>query len=118
MTMDTNNAKIWLHWCEILPKKQQQQFDADRDERSQEEELYETYHMNRLYAALLDEEDMVKELRRKANNIIDWGCIQRMIEIKDVMTMIFMAEQAAAQEELEIAKEHESPRKKLKRKKP
>lgn len=53
------------------------------------------------------------ELRRKLDNIIDWGCIQRMNEIKQVMNNIYRIEQAAEQE-ASAEVETESPRKKQK----
>ena len=115
MTMDTNIARIWLNWCEISPKKRQGGDENDGEQSQEREELYETYHMNSLYTALLDDEDMLKELRRKLNNIIDWGCIQRMNEIKKVMTEIYRIEQATEQEiSIELELEIESPKKKLK----
>lgn len=111
MTMDTNIARIWLNWCEIRPRKRQGG-DGSDGEQLHEEELYETYHMNRLYTALLEEDAMLTELRRKLNNIIDWGCIKRMNQIKKVMTKICEIEQAAEQEaSMDI---EQSPRKKHK----
>ena len=109
MTMDTNIARIWLNWCEILPKHKS---DGDHPE-----ELYETYHMNPLYTALLDDEGMLRELRRKLNNIIDWGCIQRMNEVKEVMNGIYTRGQAAGQDtwaDVEVEMEGGSPKKKPK----
>ena len=97
MTMDTNIARIWLNWCEILPKQKLEECVNDDGHPRDEGELYETYHMNPLYTALLDDEEMLKELRRKLNNIIDWGCIQRMNEIREVMNNIYRMEQAAEQ---------------------
>ena len=113
MTMDTNIARIWLNWCEILPKQKREEYGNDDGHPRDEGELYEIYQMNSLYTALLDDEEMLKELRRKLNNIIDWGCIQRMNEIKEVMGNIHRIEQAAEQE---VAAEVDtgSPRKKQK----
>ena len=113
MTMDTNIARIWLNWCEILPVKKQEESVNDDGYPGDEGELYETYHMNPLYTALLDDEEMLKELRRKLNNIIDWGCIQRMNEIKEVMNNIYRVEQAAEQE-ASAEVDTGSPRKKQK----
>ena len=113
MTMDTNIARIWLNWCEILLKQKREGCVNDDNHPKDEGELYETYHMNPLYTALLDDEEMLKELRRKLNNIIDWGCIQRMNEIKEVMNNIYRIEQAEAKE-VSAEVETGSPRKKQK----
>ena len=98
MTMDTNIARIWLNWCEILPKQKREEYVNDDGHPKDEGDLYETYHMNPLYTALLDSEEMLKELRRKLNNIIDWGCIQRMNEVNEVMNIVYRIEQAAERE--------------------
>ena len=113
MTMDTNIARIWINWCEILPKKKQEMDWNDVEKLNDAEELYETYHMNPLYTALLDDDEMLKGLRRRLNNIIDWGCIQRMNEIQAVMTEIYKIEQAT-QQEASMEVESGSPKKKLK----
>ena len=113
MTMDTNIARIWLNWCEILPNIRPVADGNDGEQPGDAEELYETYHMNSLYTALLDDEEMLKELRRKLNNIIDWGCIQRMNEIKEVMNNVYRIEQAA-ERETSAEMETGSPRKKQK----
>ena len=110
MTMDPNIGRIWPNWCEILPKRRQEGSGDNARQIMDGGELYETYHMNPLYTALLDSEDMLKDLRRRVKNIIDWGCIKRMIEIKGVMTIIFEIEQAADQ----ARSENGSPRNKLK----
>ena len=108
VTMDTNIARIWLNWCEILQKRS---LEGDVNDG---EDLYETYHMNALYTGLLDNDDMLKALRKKLNNIIDWGCIQRMNEIKEVMTKIYKIEQAAEQQMSGIIEKGGSPKKKQK----
>ena len=113
MTMDTNIARIWLNWCEILPKQKREEYVNDDGHPKDEEELYETYHMNPLYTTLLNDEEMLKELRRKLNNIIDWGYIQRMNEIKEVINNIYRIEQAAEREASTEMKTG-SPRKKQK----
>ncbi|KAM0794019.1 hypothetical protein BDR22DRAFT_49414 [Usnea florida] len=113
MTMDTNIARIWLNWCEILPKQKREEYVNDDGLPKDEGDLYETYHMNPLYTALLDDEEMLKELRRKLNNIIDWGCIQRMNEVNEVMNIIYRIEQAA-EREASAEVETGSPRKKQK----
>ena len=111
MTMDTNIARIWLNWCEILPKQKRE--ECVNDKSKDEGELYENYHMNPLYTALLDDEEMLKELRRKLNNIIDWGCIQRTNEVKEVMNNVYRIEQAT-EREASAEVETGSPRKKQK----
>lgn len=45
MTMDTNIARIWLNWCEVLPKQDQEESADDDGHPRDDGELYETYHM-------------------------------------------------------------------------
>ena len=119
MTIDTNIARLWLHWCEILPKEPDGQVGGINESEtnpSEQPQLYETYHMNSLFTMLLDDEDKLKELRHKVNNIIDWGCVKRMTDIRQVMTKIFeieKAEKAANLADLNLG--NETPNKRQKR---
>ena len=118
MTMDTNIARIWLNWCEVLVKKKKQNGDEDDGEGPPAvEELYETYHMNALYTALLENEEMLTELRKRLNNIIDWGCIQRVTEIEKLLSRIYRIEQGEERDQQEglVEVETGSPMKKKKK---
>lgn len=111
MTMDTSTAKIWVNWCEI------DEWEPNNDGKK---ELFETYHMNELFKADLEDPAKLKLLRAKMHNIIDWGCGARMGEIREVMDRIYAVEQAE-QADARIAGqaaavEGESPTKRLKRK--
>ena len=122
MTLDTSAAKVWVHWCEI---------DVWEPKKDGSKEYFETYHMNELYKADLEDAGKLELLRIKMHNIIDWGCGARMREISDVMDKIYQVEQAEPVKQVEQAEqvvaqvatatqpallERESPTKKLKRK--
>jgi hypothetical protein len=44
--------------------------------------------MSRVSAHLLDEEEDIKVLRRNIDNILDWGVLNRLQEIKGVLQKI------------------------------
>ena len=110
MTMDLSTAKIWLHWCEI--GEWEPNSDGVR-------ELFETYHMNELYKADLEDQTKLISLRGRIHNIVEWGCCARMHEIQKVMDKIYDVEQAeqtvARTTAQDAANQEESPTKKLKR---
>ena len=97
MTIDTNTAKIWVHWCELRPKS------------AEDATLYETYHMNKLFTCLLESPDMLSKLRVKLHNILDWGCLARLMEIQVVMDKIYMIEQAQHRENLDAVTPRKRP---------
>ncbi|MCJ1486108.1 hypothetical protein MMC06_006284 [Schaereria dolodes] len=67
-TMDTQSAWVWAHWCDIDPKDGRKSF-----------------HMGVMSQHFLNMRQSVKELRRKLDNIIDWGMGRRLIETKSLL---------------------------------
>lgn len=103
MTMDYYQARIWLHWCEIRPKSE----DAPDyvSTTSNSEEWCEYFHMDNLQTFFLERVEETADLIAKLNNILDWGCLQRMGEIKKVFHDVWVKEQqSAASKALEIGK--------------
>jgi hypothetical protein len=68
-TINPDTAYIYVHWCE-----------REDDQLS--------WHMSKISAHLLDEEEDIKALRRNIDNILDWGVLNRVQEIKSVLQKI------------------------------
>ena len=74
MTLDCYNARVWVHWCEVQPRKARINTE---DNTFLTKEYYETYHMDSLVSCDFFEPKAVQNLMRTLNNIMDWGCLQR-----------------------------------------
>ena len=82
MTLDAYTARVWVHWCEVLPRGA----DVDNEDRTfLTNKYYETYHMDALASYAFFNPEDVQDLKRTLNNILDWGCLQRKREIDDVL---------------------------------
>ena len=57
-------------------------------------ELFETYYMNELYKADVEDPTKLILTRNKFHEIIAWGCCDRMGETQKVMNKIYNVEQA------------------------
>ncbi|KAL8754873.1 MAG: hypothetical protein Q9199_004036 [Rusavskia elegans] len=110
MTIDPRVATIWLHWCEVRVREKMAVAEkntgkakepAARDEEEEEETFYETYHMNQMSQYLLSDTDHARSCRRELHNIMDWGCGDRMDEIRKVMAKVHERERAEKENEVD-----------------
>jgi hypothetical protein len=72
--LDPNVAYIHVHWCE-----------RKNDQLS--------WYMSKVSGHLVDEEYDIKILRRNIDNILDWGVLNRVQEIKGVLQKIYAQEE-------------------------
>ncbi|KAI4269122.1 MAG: hypothetical protein L6R38_007582 [Xanthoria sp. 2 TBL-2021] len=111
MTIDPRVATIWLHWCEVRVREKKAGGEKNSgkgkepavrdDEEDEGETFYETYHMNQISQYLLSDTDHARSCRRELHNIMDWGCSDRMDEIRKVMTKVHEHERAEKEHQVD-----------------
>jgi hypothetical protein len=72
LAMTPSVAKLYVHWAGTV----------EIEEKGSTDGLDTMYHMHRVAAYILDEEDHLKKLRHDIDNILDWGTLERKTDIK------------------------------------
>lgn len=92
MTLDYNIAVIWLHWCEIRLKTENESDSL----KANSENCCEYFHMDRLQEFYIRRASEITDLISVINNILDWGCLQRKGEVERVLHDVWVREQNAS----------------------
>ena len=102
MTLDCYGARIWVHWCEVQPRKGPA---GAEDNTFLANEYYETYHMDPLASYNFSKVEDVGDLAITLNNILDWGCLQRKREVDCVLERLNKKEEEERNEQRNVGDE-------------
>ena len=102
MTLDCYSARVWVHWCEVQPRRGPA---GAEDNTFLANEYYETYHMDFLASCDFSKLEDVQDLTRILTNILDWGCLQRKREVDCVLERLKRKEEEERNEQRNVGDE-------------
>ncbi|KAL9134765.1 MAG: hypothetical protein Q9175_004055 [Cornicularia normoerica] len=86
--------EIWVHWAEVLyiDGEQVTEMDGPYGKESMKtpcKKKHVLYHMNSLEQKALKNPDFLDKFRPFLHNVLDWGCIERFNQLRDLYARLY-----------------------------